>query len=272
MAGRNTLLRDNTAAGIFNRNNRKFTPGASRGIPSQSNGAAPQARQGLGGGVPSGTGMTPGTMMSSAPASAAESGAFNERNKNRALYGKYGKGGLEREAMANRKAIAAAKDTSFDKRTKAEATSKDYRTGREFKASQNKTGMEREYRKNDLGLKKQEYESQYKGGYDGKGNWQEGTAITAKKIAGVNARAALNKSLKPEVNSNTYLKPNMQGEGVATTVTGPNGIPKVYDTTPNSAVPSQAGVPTKMQPVNKRKKDGTVEDNNLEWDAWRRKR
>ncbi len=38
-------------------------------------------------------------MMSGSQPSAGEMGAFNEKKKNRALYGKYGKGGLEREKM-----------------------------------------------------------------------------------------------------------------------------------------------------------------------------
>jgi len=59
-----------------------------------------------------GYGGRPGTMMSSSPSSAAESAAFNERKKNLALYGKYGKGGLERERMAMERKRMAMDRTS----------------------------------------------------------------------------------------------------------------------------------------------------------------
>jgi len=47
--------------------------------------------------------LRPTEMMSSSLPSAGESQAFNERKKNRALYGKYGKGGLAREELGQKR-------------------------------------------------------------------------------------------------------------------------------------------------------------------------
>jgi hypothetical protein len=80
----------------------------------------PQARQQMpnqAGAGSMGYGGQPGTMMSSGP---GDSKAFTERAKNRALYGSRWNRtkktqGLERDRMDNKKAIAAAKNTSAEK-------------------------------------------------------------------------------------------------------------------------------------------------------------
>jgi len=63
--------------------------------------------------------LKPTETISSSLPSASESSAFNERKKNRALYGKHGRGGLEREKIglakdeiANRADIAASEAKS----------------------------------------------------------------------------------------------------------------------------------------------------------------
>ena len=122
MAGRNTLLRDNTAAGIYNRGRKKL--GVGRQTPAQVAQGQAQAGMGYGG--------QPRTVMSSTPSSAAETMAFQEGKKNRALYGKYGKGGLEREKITSEQqrnvATAAQKAAEFDlkrqKNTREEALAK----------------------------------------------------------------------------------------------------------------------------------------------------
>jgi len=59
----------------------------------------------------------PTTTVSGRGFSAAESSAFNERNKNRALYGKYGKGGLEREKISSAERIRAMMEAGATGRT-----------------------------------------------------------------------------------------------------------------------------------------------------------
>ena len=54
--------------------------------------------------------------MTSGLSSAAESQAFNEKIKNRALYGKYGKGGLEREKMGQETSLRERMEQGATKR------------------------------------------------------------------------------------------------------------------------------------------------------------
>ena len=64
-------------------------------------------RVGGGGGYMGGPTGTGGYgMMSGSQPSAGEMGAFNDKKKNRALYGKYGKGGLEREGLRSAETIS----------------------------------------------------------------------------------------------------------------------------------------------------------------------
>lgn len=56
------------------------------------------------------------TVMSSRGPTAEESTAFEERKKNRALYGKYGKGGLEREKISSTERLRTMMETGQTKR------------------------------------------------------------------------------------------------------------------------------------------------------------
>ena len=202
-----------------------------------------QARQQMPNQAGMGYGGRPGTMMSSAPASAAESTAFNERNKNRALHGDRWntKGGIGRRGIERERVDARRLDIT--ERSK----------NRKFEANTDRTMRGREADRQDkvtLG----EF-----GGYNPEtGVKVEGTKnIEAKARKTEAARKGLTQPKPPKVFESTVTNP----EGGMSTIfkepiPGADGK-RVMRTIPDqSAIPNQATVSSADETSKAKKKPG----------------
>lgn len=190
-------------------------------------------------------------MQTSAPASAADMGAFNERNKNRALYGKYGKGGLMREQMANRLKIA-----------KERASANRYGSDRSFDSSKYKADAESDWRGKDRALDRKEYNSKYN--TDTFGGEPLGTEQIRAKAMKDRADALKEQARKKLVQQPKVFDVQEYDKDTGNPSTsfyspgvGPNGQPAMLKrpTVDPSAVPNQAQIPGKPKKTPKQKND-----------------